>query len=500
MALQGVEGLVRLDAARLRERLAASGFDAAFLGEVEGVAPLNLDLPRRPLLRWFLARRAGPAADLASLFGYSEPVPAERVEAALGAGVTGELLEAGVLEDAGGERLRARFMIVPHEDMWFLSDPLSGGGDAVMGPGMTTLILHRLLNELPAASVLDLGCGAASLAIAAARRGARATAADISPRALAVAAFNARLNGAELELVLGDGVAPLGGRAFDLVLSQPPYLPAPEGEPEATYLHGGRWGDELAMRFVAGAARVLAPGGVAALHFDSLVRPGEPLPERLRAAIGDAPAELLALVSKGPPPDLQAMFYAGMDHPDLGESFQRLAIANREHLAALGVTEISRVLAVLRRPKGAAPPGGRYRIVLQAPPVNLLRPGAVSEALAGLDLASGPEEALLAARLAPPADATFVGEWRSPADPSPARLEVRFARGSMAQDRELGERGWHLCGLFDGERTVAGVVAPWAEAMEASPEEVRPEVVGFARDALARGLLRVAPAAGAARA
>lgn len=496
MSLQSVEALGRVDAARLRERLAASGYDAGFVGQAESVAPLNLERPRQPLVRWFLATRPGAAADLAALFCYFEPVAEDRVAAALGAGVTAELLGAGVLEPAGGGRLRSRFMLVPHEDMWFLSDPLSGGADAVMGPGMTTLILHRLLDELPAASVLDLGCGAASLAIAAARRGAKATAADVSPRALAVAAFNARLNGAEVEFALGDGLEPVRGRTFDLVLSQPPYLPRPEGEPGATYLHGGRYGDELAIRFVAESARALAPGGVAALHFDSVVRAGEPLPERLRKAVGDAPAELLALVSKGPPPDLQAMYYAGMDHPDLGEAFEKLAIANREHLAALGVTEISRVLAVLRRPRGAAPPGGRYRIVLQAPPVNLLRAGAIREALAGLDLASGPDDALLGARLAPPADATFAGEWRSPADASPIRLEVRFAKGSMAQDRELGERGWLICGLFDGVRTVEEVVAPYAEALDARPEEVRAEVVGFARDALARGLLRPAPAPG----
>ena len=497
MALQSIEGLERLDertCARLRERLGAAGYDGAFVGEIESIAPLNLELPRRPLQRRALARRGGPAADLAALLCYCEALERARVEAALGADLARTLLDAGLLAAAGGDRLCSGFMVVPLAGQWFLSDPLDRGAEAVMGPGMTTLLLHRLLDELPAASVLDLGCGAASLAIAAAGRGARATAADLSPRALAIAAFNARLNGVLLETRLGDVGGAVPGRAFDLVLAQPPYLPQPEGEGATTYLHGGRRGDELAMRFVADSARLLAPGGVAALHFDSVVRPGEALPERLRQAIGDAPAELLALVSKGPTPDQQAMFYAAMDHPGLGADYERLATANREHLEALGVTEISRVLAVLRRPREGGVPGGRYRIVLQAPPVNRLRAGAVREALAGLDLASGDEAALLAARLAPPGDATFAGEWRSPADASPRNLKVTFASGSLAQDRELGDRGWLLCGLLDGTRTVEQAIAPYAEACETPPGEAKGEVVGFARDALARGLLRVVPA------
>ena len=496
MALQSIEGLAALDAevcGRLREQLRTSGYDGVFLGEVESVAPLNLDRPRRPLIRWFLSRRPGPAADLAALFCYFDAVESSRIEAALGAELSERLLEAGVFVRETGGLVRSEFMMVPLGAQWFLSDPLSRGPEAVMGPGMTTLLLHRLLPELPAATVLELGCGAGSLAIAAAARGARATATDISSRALAIAAFNARLNDVPLETRLGDVAGAVEGREFDLVLAQPPYLPRPDTLESTTYLHGGRHGDELALRFVAGCARVLAPGGVAAVHFDSVARKGEPLRERLREAIGEAPAELLALVSPGPPPDLQAMFYAAMDDPEMGEEFARVATANRVHLDELGVTEISRVLALLRRPRTGERPGGRYRIVLQAPPVGRLRAGAVREALEGLDLASGETEALHAARLAPPEDATFIGAWRSPADEAPTRLEVKFGQGSLAQSRELGDGGWFLCGLFDGKRTVAEAFVPFAEEYEVSSEEAKETVTSFARDALARGMLRVAP-------
>ncbi len=498
MSLPSIDGLERFDddaCALLRGRLGEAGYDAAFLAGAESVAPRLLDPLRRPLVGWWLAGRPGPAADLAALFAYALPVGSDRVEAALGADPAARLRAAGVLEPCGRGELRSAFLLIPLEGQWFLSDFLDAGSEAVMGPGMTTVLLHRLMPEVLGGTVLDLGCGAASLAIDAARRGARATAADVSERAMAIARFNARLNGVAVDVRRGDVEAPVRGERFDLVVAQPPYVPRPEGEAGSTYLHGGRYGDELAMRFVAGSARVLAPGGVALLHFDSAVRPSEPLAERLRAAIGDAPVESLALAGPGPTPDVQAILYSGMDHPDLGEAFAREAVAHREHLERLGVREVSRVLVVLRRPRGADVPGGRYRITLAAPAVDRLRAGEVQAALAALDLASSGDGSLLAARVAPPAETVFAGAWRSPADESPGRLEVRFRTGSLPQDREVGERGWLLFGLLDGRRTVSEAVAHYAEACGTPPAEAEREVLGFVRDALARGLLRVADGA-----
>lgn len=165
-----------------------------------------------------------------------------------------------------------------------------------------------------------LGCGAASLAIAAAARGARATATDVTDRALALAAFNARLNGvAHPATAISDVGAALPRGAFDLVLAQPPYVACPEPDGASTYLHGGRYGDELAMRFVEDSAALLAPGGTALLFFDSAVRANDPLPARLRAALGDAPVTLLALMLPSASLDVHAVMTASSHHPALGD-------------------------------------------------------------------------------------------------------------------------------------------------------------------------------------
>jgi release factor glutamine methyltransferase len=128
------------------------------------------------------------------------------------------------------------------------------------------------LSLLPAASsvqVADLGTGsgALALALAARRPGLRITATDASAAALAVAADNARRLGAAIDTVLGPWWAPLAGRRFELVVSNPPYvaegdphLPALCHEPRSALTAGADGLDDL-RAIIAGAPAHLAPGG-----------------------------------------------------------------------------------------------------------------------------------------------------------------------------------------------------------------------------------------------
>lgn len=94
-------------------------------------------------------------------------------------------------------------------------------------PDSETLIDVALALPLPAsAKVLDIGTGSGCLAVtlAAERPDWQITATDISSDALAVAARNAARNEVDFEFILGDLYAPVAGRPFDLVLSNPPYI------------------------------------------------------------------------------------------------------------------------------------------------------------------------------------------------------------------------------------------------------------------------------------
>jgi ribosomal protein L3 glutamine methyltransferase len=122
-------------------------------------------------------------------------------------------------------------------------------------------------------NVLDLCTGSGCLAILASRSfpNARVDAVDISADALEVAARNVADYGLDHRVTLhrGDLFKPLGGRRYDLILSNPPYVDA-EGmaglprecraEPKLAF-DGGADGLTIIRRILDGAGRHLTPAG-----------------------------------------------------------------------------------------------------------------------------------------------------------------------------------------------------------------------------------------------
>jgi release factor glutamine methyltransferase len=99
----------------------------------------------------------------------------------------------------------------------------------------TELLVDQALQRIPmdadcAVADLGTGSGAIALAIAKARPRARVVATDASEAALQIADANAqRLGLRNVELAQGDWCAALGDLAFDLIVSNPPYIA--EGDP-----------------------------------------------------------------------------------------------------------------------------------------------------------------------------------------------------------------------------------------------------------------------------
>ena len=153
----------------------------------------------------------------------------------------------------------------------------------------TELVLEAALAALPAGGrALDLctGSGCLGVSLALERPGARVLATDVSEDALAVARENAAALGAVVEFATGDLWAAVHGeQRFDVVVSNPPYVPATElaslprevrREP-CIALDGGADGLEVIRRVVAGAPARLVPGGVLCVemhesHWDALPR------------------------------------------------------------------------------------------------------------------------------------------------------------------------------------------------------------------------------------
>jgi ribosomal protein L3 glutamine methyltransferase len=91
-------------------------------------------------------------------------------------------------------------------------------------------LFETLIDPAKVRSVLDLCTGSGCLAILAAMRfaNARVDAADLSNDALAVAKKNVALHrvGRHVRLMRGDLFAPLAGKRYDLIVSNPPYVDA----------------------------------------------------------------------------------------------------------------------------------------------------------------------------------------------------------------------------------------------------------------------------------
>lgn len=149
----------------------------------------------------------------------------------------------------------------------------------VFHPISDTWLLARALCALPlppGASVLDLCAGSGALAVAAARCGAQqVTAVDVSRRALLAIALNARLNGVRVRGLRGDLFEPVGAGRFDVIVSNPPYVPAendrlPRRGPARAW-DAGRDGRALLDRICAEAPRHLHPGGAVLLVHSSVL-------------------------------------------------------------------------------------------------------------------------------------------------------------------------------------------------------------------------------------
>ncbi|TAM43459.1 peptide chain release factor N(5)-glutamine methyltransferase [bacterium] len=119
--------------------------------------------------------------------------------------------------------------------------------------------------------ILDIGTGSACIAVSLAKntKDCKITAVDISPEALELARQNADLHQARIEFIQSDLFASLSGRRFDLIISNPPYIPTLElkglaGEisfEPVLALDGGGDGLDYYRRMIDQAGGYLNKGG-----------------------------------------------------------------------------------------------------------------------------------------------------------------------------------------------------------------------------------------------
>ncbi|MCU1497909.1 MAG: methylase [Acidimicrobiales bacterium] len=162
----------------------------------------------------------------------------------------------------------------PISDSWQLADALRR---ELIGPG---------------ARVLDLCTGSGVLAITAAEMGADATAVDVSRRALATVRINARRHGVPVRVRRGRSFEPVAGERFDVIVSNPPYVPSTREElptrgPQRAW-EAGRSGRLVLDAICDEAPEHLVPGGAILMVHSDLIGDQETVERLRRAGLVDA--------------------------------------------------------------------------------------------------------------------------------------------------------------------------------------------------------------------
>ena len=125
------------------------------------------------------------------------------------------------------------------------------------------------LADVPTPQVVDLGTGSGAIALALkhTRADAQVCAVDASAEALAVASSNAERLALNVTVHLGSWLAPLNGRTFDAIVSNPPYvasndahLAALKHEPLSALVAGHDGLNDIRL-IVREATQHLKPGG-----------------------------------------------------------------------------------------------------------------------------------------------------------------------------------------------------------------------------------------------
>ena len=149
--------------------------------------------------------------------------------------------------------------------------------------------VHRFMGEESGFQVLDIGAGSGNIALAVAQEFPQAEvwAIDRSEKALVIAAQNAHENGlkSRVHFLKSDLFSGLTDEKFDVIVSNPPYIPAREKEgiqkevrfePEEA-LYGGESGLEVIERILQGAKQWLKDSGYLILeigmgHTDAILK------------------------------------------------------------------------------------------------------------------------------------------------------------------------------------------------------------------------------------
>ncbi len=357
--------------------------------------------------------------------------------------------------------------------------------DHVLGVGGASTTLSGLMIDRPVELALDLGTGCGIQALHAARHATRVIATDISERALALARFNAALNGfTNIEFRLGSLFDPVAGERFGHIVSNPPFVITPRatGVPSYEYRDGGMVGDALVAAVVHGLEEHLEVGGIAQLlgNWEYGTRDGL---DRVSGWIKSTGLDGWVVEREVQSVEQYAETWIRDGGTRPGPEFDRLYEAWLDDFDERAVTKVGFGYLTLRRPAGD--PSFR-RVEHYGEPLGGSLGDHVQSVFAAHDWLESASLADAALTLA--ADVTEERHYWPGAD-DPTVMLLRQGSG-FARTIPVGTAVAAVVGACDGELTVGAICAAVAHLLEVDGEALLAEVLPQIRELVILGFLQ----------
>ena len=404
-------------------------------------------------------------AALIRLFIDGEAIPVALLGGLLGEDTVEALLALSLLTSLAEQPgcLAPSVQLCPIQGLWLASDLLPtkatiGGAPRDFVYSANNELTAQFLSVIPNAPgdrVLELCAGTGVAALRAVRGGAAtAVAADLVPRCVDFARFNAKLNGLDDRVTVVESNAwdGLGGEVFDLVVAHPPYVPALAHRYD--FRDAGDDGEDVTRRIIQGVPAHLRAGGRMILRAALSDRRGAAIAQRVREWLGESEGEFdlvqLETISYGPMEAYKSITKGGKDFTDC-ERWLR-------HFDAIGVERFAICIIELRREAFGRAAITERRVLGTSVDHQvadwhfrwargMAALGATAETrLAGLTPRIAP-----GARLAVHLEADAAGSWQTVG----AQVEVTWPSHNMVKSPALAPTLLELC---DGTRDVAALL------------------------------------------
>ncbi len=441
--------------------------EARLLDRTSANTPLNA------LLRWFWLGRDQTAAQIGDL------IPTEILN----------LLQVSGAITGYGDTYVPQAMFLHVQGFLVASDHPSAidkkQAEMVLWPNPTSKFLARFAVRRHSRATLDLGTGSGILSLGAAAYSDSVVATDLTERAVACARFNARLNGVEnIEVMAGDCFAPVAGRRFDLILSNPPFFITPQTD--YLFCDNPMDLDGLCRRLVKEGPAHLNEGGYMQMLCEWAQIKGQPWEERVAEWLRETGCDAWVMKGLTQDPEEYAQHRIRETSKDPSQDAESYA-GYMNYYRHRGVEAIHDGLIVMRRRKGKN--WVRIEEVPKTPSGDLGE--MILDTFAAHDLVqqNDTDEKMLALhpRLASHARLEQVciptqGQWRAES------LTLRLTNGfpfHMSVQPLVAE----FLVSCDGTRTSQDAIERFAASANAPIDKVRSECLTMIRTLIERGFM-----------